>query len=123
MNAKPKTELNRCVFVQKRNSVNGASVLTMITFVMENGTKMAVANEWTSILEKINLSVSVIMDYNFPNYNLNGLHLPSVFLPRKFSHLLIFTFLLLVPKETIKGYCVSSNQEWEYSSVGQRSVR
>ena len=23
MNAKPKTELNRCVFVQKRNSVNG----------------------------------------------------------------------------------------------------
>ena len=24
MNAKPKTELNRCVFVQKRNSVNGA---------------------------------------------------------------------------------------------------
>ena len=22
MNAKPKTELNRCVFVQKRNSVN-----------------------------------------------------------------------------------------------------
>ena len=26
MNAKPKTELNRCVFVQKRNSVNGALV-------------------------------------------------------------------------------------------------
>ena len=26
MNAKPKTELNRCVFVQKRNSVNGASI-------------------------------------------------------------------------------------------------
>ena len=24
MNARPKTELNRCVFVQKRNSVNGA---------------------------------------------------------------------------------------------------
>ena len=24
MNAKPKTELNRCLFVQKRNSVNGA---------------------------------------------------------------------------------------------------
>ena len=26
MNAKPKTELNRCVFVQKRNSVNGALI-------------------------------------------------------------------------------------------------
>ena len=26
MNAKPKTELNSCVFVQKRNSVNGALV-------------------------------------------------------------------------------------------------
>ena len=24
MNAKPKTELNRCVFIQKRKSVNGA---------------------------------------------------------------------------------------------------
>ena len=24
MNAKPKMELNRCIFVQKRNSVNGA---------------------------------------------------------------------------------------------------
>ena len=27
MNAKPKTELNRSVFVQKRNSVNGASFI------------------------------------------------------------------------------------------------
>ena len=31
MNAKPKTELNRCVFVQKRNSVNGALVLIVHT--------------------------------------------------------------------------------------------
>ena len=30
MNAKPKTELNRCVFVQKRNSVNGALVMFLI---------------------------------------------------------------------------------------------
>ena len=31
MNAKPKTELNRCVFVQKRNSVNGASIPTRVS--------------------------------------------------------------------------------------------
>ena len=29
MNAKPKTKLNRCVFVQKRNSVNGALVWSL----------------------------------------------------------------------------------------------
>ena len=38
MNAKPKTELNRCVFVQKRNSVNGAlesCLASASSFVLE----------------------------------------------------------------------------------------
>ena len=33
MNAKPKTELNRWVFVQKRNSVNGALVVRVEVLV------------------------------------------------------------------------------------------
>ena len=40
MNAKPKTELNRCVFVQKRNSVNGVVVSSVL---MRN-----TANKWIS---------------------------------------------------------------------------
>ena len=31
MNGKPKTELNRCGFVQKRNNMNGALVLLIFT--------------------------------------------------------------------------------------------
>ena len=65
MNSKPKTELSRCVFVQKRNNVNGAlkvyKILTgrIITIVV-----VFINTQYQAIcycLENCHLSVSLVL--------------------------------------------------------------